>query len=79
MSGRENARCRQAEEDIGTADHVGQAARIGGLREFGLPPVHALVAALIDHAVDVGDPDVLAPDTERQKLVETGERGSACA
>ena len=67
------------QEDIGAADHVGQHARIGLLRIDRLPAVHQRVAALMHHAVDVADPDVLALRAERDQKIQARDRGSACA
>ena len=47
---------------------------LGLLRVDVLPPVHQLRAALVDHALDVGDRDVLAGGAERDEQVEAGER-----
>ena len=43
------------------------------------PAVHQLVAPFIDDAVDVGDPDVLAPGAQRHQQIEAGERRGAGA
>ncbi len=50
----------KTEENVGAADHVSQHALVGFLRVDRLPAVHQFGAALIDHALDVADPDVLA-------------------
>ena len=70
---------RQAEEDVGAADHLGQRALVGLLRIDRLPAVHQRVAAFVDHAVDVGDPDVLALRAQRHQQVEAGDRRRARA
>ena len=60
-----------------SGDHVGERARVGLLRIDRFPAVHELVAALVDDALDVGDPDVLALGAERHEEVEAGERRGA--
>ena len=51
----------------------------GLLREEDLVLVHQLGAALVDHAGEVGDPDVLARHAELDQQAEAGERGGAGA
>ena len=48
----------EAEDDVGAVHGVGERARVGldGVR--GLPLVHALGAALVDHALGVAEDDV---------------------
>ena len=70
---------RQAEENIGAADHVGQRALVGLLRIDRLPAVHQRVAAFMHHAVDIADPDVLALRAERDQQIEAGDRRGAGA
>ncbi len=60
----EHAAGRQAEEDVGAGNHLGQRARAGVLREALLVRVHQLGAALVDHAGQVGDEDVLDREAE---------------
>ncbi len=45
-------------------DRLGQHTLVALLRVDGLPFVHQLDAALIDHALDVANPDVLALGAE---------------
>ena len=75
----QDARRREAEEDIGAADHVGELPLVGLLRVGALPAVHQLGAAFIDHALDVADPDVLALGAERDQQIEAGDRRCARA
>ena len=49
------------------------------LREARLVRVHQLGAALVDHAGQVGDADVLARHAELDQQVEAGERRGAGA
>ena len=74
----QNAARRDAEEDIGIVDDVGQRARIGLLRIGRFPAVHEFVAPVMDDAFDVGDPDVFTPRAERHEEVEAGERRRPC-
>ena len=67
------------QENIGAADHVRQHARVGLLRIDRLPAVHQRIAALMHHAVDVADPDVLALRAQRDQEIQAGDRGSAGA
>ncbi len=55
----EHAAGRQAEEHVGALDDLGELARVGLLGVARLDRVHQRGAAFIDHALDVGDPDVL--------------------
>ena len=51
---------RQAEENIGVGNNFGEGARAAFARIDRLPAIHQCLAALIDHAFDVADDDVLA-------------------
>ena len=73
----EHAAGRQPEEHVRPVDHFGQLARLRSLGIDRLPAVHGDVPAFIDHAVDVGDPDVLALHPDGHQQVEAGERGGA--
>ena len=79
--GLQHAGGRQAEEDVGAVDHVGQRARGGVLaRRASFQRSISLGAAFRRRRrSDVGDPDVLAPGAERDQQVEAGERRRACA
>ena len=73
--GLEHARHRQAEEHVGTRHDLGQRA---GARVLGvalLLRVHRFGAAAIDHALAVGDPDVLAPHAQADHDVQAGDGG----
>ncbi len=75
----EHAGGRQAEEDVRAFDHLGQRALVGVLRIDRLVLVHQLGAALVDHARQVGDPDVLARHAQLDQQSQAGQRGSAGA
>ena len=75
----EHAAGRQAEEDVGALDHLGQAAGRGLAGVALLPRVHQLVAALPDHALDVGDPDVFLGQAELLEQAEARQRRGAGA
>ena len=77
--GLQHAGRRQAEEDVGAVDDVGQRARLGVLDVRVLPAVHLVDAALVGDAEAVGDPDVLVPGAERDQQVEAGKRRRARA
>jgi hypothetical protein len=62
-------------KDVGAGNDVGQLALVGLLGINRFPAVHQLLAALIDEAFDVVDPDVLAFRAERDEQIEAGERG----
>jgi hypothetical protein len=77
--GCQHIRRRQAEENVGAADHVRQHALVGLLRIDGLPAVHQRGAALMHHAIDIDDPDVLALRAHRDQQIETRYRRGAGA
>src|SRR5207247_3019778 len=67
-------RDRPTEHKVCAADHVPQHALVGILRIDTLPAVHQRVAALMHHAIDIDDPDVLALRTHRDQKIETRNR-----
>ena len=71
--GLQHAGGRQAEEDVGAGDDLGQRARLGVLDVGIFPAVHLLDAALVGDAEAVGDPDVFVPGAERNQQIEAGE------
>ena len=75
----EHAAGGQAEEDIGAGDDVGErpGARVPGVAL--LVRVHALLATLVDHALRVGDQDVLRLQPQAHQQVEAGDRRRAGA
>ena len=75
--GLEHAARRYAKENIRAADHISQRALVGFLGIDGLPFVHQRIAALVNEAIDIADPDVLALRAERHQQVETGDRRCA--
>ena len=70
---------REAEEDVGAGNRVGERARAGVSGVDLLPAVHQLLAALVDDAFDVADEDVVALRPQRDQQVERGERRRARA
>ena len=58
------------EENVGARDHFGQRSRLGLLGKWLLPRVHQFVAALVDHAFDIGDGDVLALHSYPHEQIE---------
>ena len=75
----EHATGRQAEEHVGALDHLGERALVGGLGEARLVRIHQFDAALIDHAGQVGEPDVFDRQAEVDEQVDAGERRGARA
>ncbi|CUK19883.1 Uncharacterised protein [Achromobacter xylosoxidans] len=75
----EHAAGRQAQEHVRALDHLGQLAGVGLLRETRLVRVHQHGAAFVDHAFDVGDPDVLQRQAQVHHQVQAGQRGRAGA
>ena len=63
----------QAEKDIGAGNDFGQRARLGLNRELFLVRIHQDFASFVDHALDVGDDDVLFDQAELAQQVETGQ------
>ena len=71
----QDGRRRQAEEDVGSLDHLLELAR-GGRPGVGLlARVHLLATALVDHAQAVDEDDVLALEPHAHEQIETGEPG----
>ena len=77
--GLQHAAGRKAEEYVGAGHDLGQraGARVAGVAR--LLGVHLLGAALVDHALDVADADVVGPQAELDQQIETGERGRSGA
>ena len=69
----------QAEEDVGALDAFGQGAVRGLACEALLVRVHQLGAALVDHAGQVGDQDVLDREAEVDDQVQAGQGRGAGA
>ncbi len=69
----------EAEEHVGADERLGE--RAGGCldRVRRLPLVHALGAALVDHALGVAEDDVLGREADRLEQLERGDAGSAGA
>ena len=63
----------KAKEDVSSADDIGENARIGLLHVDRFPAVHQRIAAFIDDAIDIADPDVLAVSAELHQQVQAGE------
>ncbi|CUI72341.1 Uncharacterised protein [Achromobacter xylosoxidans] len=77
--GLEHAAGRQAQEHVRALDHLGQLAGVGLLGEARLVRVHQHGAAFVDHAFDVGDPDVFQRQPQVHHQVQAGQRGRAGA
>ena len=77
--GLKDAGGRNAEENVGTLDHLAERALVGLLCIDAFPAVHQRRPALVDDALDIGDPDVLAPGAERDQEVQAGDRRGAGA
>jgi hypothetical protein len=69
----------QAQEDVGAFDDLGQLALVGLLREARLFRVHQFGTAFVDHAGQVGHPDVLDGQAQVDEQVQAGQRGGAGA
>ena len=67
----------EAEEHVGTFDAFVKTTLIALLAIDRLPLVHQRLAAEIDEAFDVVDPDVFLAGAERDEQVEAGEGGRA--
>ena len=77
---RQHAAGRQAEEDVGAVDDVGQRARVGVARVALLVADPCLGAAGVDHAVAVDDPGCSRGFTpSADEHVEAGDAGRAGA
>src|SRR5690606_7951763 len=77
--GLEHATRRQAQEHIGIVDDIAERARIGFLGKAFLDRVHENGAALVDHAFNIGHPDVLERQAHVDHEVEAGQRRGARA
>ncbi len=71
--GLEHAAGGQAQKHVGIGNDFGQGAGGGVLGKRFLQRVHQRVAALENHAVEVGDPNVFAPGAERNQQAQAGE------
>ncbi len=71
--GLQHARGGQAEEYVGARNNVGQRSRFGVPGIARLVVVHLLLAAAVDHALDVGDPGCF-PSTTRGSPADRGRR-----
>jgi hypothetical protein len=69
----------QAEEQVRALDHLVQRARVAGPAQRRLLRVMSSVAALVDQAVNIAEPDVLALYAEFQQHVEAGDPRRAAA
>ncbi len=79
MFGRQRALDREAEEDVGAFQRLGERSRRGVDGVRALPLVHALLAAAIDDALGVAQDDVARIETHRLDEIETGDAGGAGA
>ena len=71
--GLEHAGRREAEEDVGSRNDVGERPRVGLLGIDRLPSVHERGAPFVDDPLDVGDPDVFALGAEGDEEIEAGK------
>ena len=76
---RQRALDREAVEDVGAFQRLGERARRGVDGVRALPLVHALLAAAIDDALGVAQDDVARIETHRLGEIETGDAGGAGA
>ena len=79
MSGRDDVRRREAEEEIGAGHRFGQVERCALLGEVGFFRIDRRVAGGMHETVDVVEPDVLLLDAELDEQVEAGDAGGATA
>ncbi len=70
----QHAAGREPEEDVRPLDHFRQRALVRLLGIDRLVAVHQLLAADVDEALEVADPDVVDLGAERDQQVEAGER-----
>jgi hypothetical protein len=70
---------RQTQEHVGTGNHFAQRAVIGFLHKLDLVFVHQFGAAFVDHARQIGDPDVFARDAQLDQQTQTSQGRCACA
>ena len=77
--GRQRALGREAEEDVGAVQRLGQRARLGLDRMRRLPLVHAFGAALVDDALGVAQDDVFRRKAHRLDQLDAGDAGRAGA
>ena len=69
--GLQHAARRQAQKHIGAVNHFRQSAHIGFLHELDFVFVHQLGAAFINHACQVGDPDVFVRHAQLHQHAQT--------
>ena len=77
--GLEHATGGQAKENVGTCNHLAQCAGIGFLRVDDLVFVHQFGAAFIDHAGQISDKNVLAPQSQFEQKAQASQRRRAGA
>jgi len=75
----QHAGARQAQEQIGPADHIGQRRGHGALGKCLFLRGHLGGAALVDQPVQITQPDILAPDTQFYQHFQTGNPGRPAA
>ena len=71
--GRHRPLGRDAQEHVAADHRIGQRPRLGHRGVGGFPLVHALGAALVDHALGVGHDAVLGPRPHRLDQLEAGD------
>ena len=79
ISALEHAAGGEPEEDVGAGHDVAERARVGLARVVLLVRVHLLCPALVHHAPDVGDRDVLLPEPEAHQNIEARQGGGTGA
>src|SRR5690606_35007610 len=73
------ASSREAKEDVSAADDISQNACICLLCVNFLPAVHQLVAAFVDDAFKITDPDVFAHGTQIDEKIQAAKSCSTSA
>src|SRR5262249_334437 len=68
---------REAEENVGAWNDLGERARARLARENRLPAVHQFLTAFVDDALNIANHDVLALGAERDEQIEGGQRRRA--
>ena len=72
---RHRALLRQTEEGVGPLHRLRQRASVGDRSMGRFPLVHALGAALVDHALGVAEDDIVGLEAHRLEQFDAGDRG----
>ena len=70
---RQHAGAGQAQEQVGPCDHLVKRTRLVALRVFGLLRRHLGLAAMMNQARQIAQPDILAPHAQLQQHVQAGD------